>query len=148
MRKVKTISSKTDRKKLELVELETLAEILQKVPISERTLHRYLNDGKIRAYKLDGKIVFNPADVAAFLDRRSTGGGPKAPLLKEKIFEELSKPKFLEFEWRGSYHIMTEAQAKQFFAQKLGIPEGAWLDVDEDPEDAEAMGRFPEDENG
>src|ERR1700751_3209857 len=116
MRKVKTIRTATDRKKFELVGLETLAEILTKIPISERTLHRYIDAGKIRAYKMDGKLLFNPADVADMLSRRSVGGGPRAPLLREKLSEELSlsKPRFLEFKWHDNCHIMTEDQAKQF----------------------------------
>jgi len=32
----------------------TMAQVLNWVSISERTLHRYLAAGKLRAYKLDG----------------------------------------------------------------------------------------------
>jgi hypothetical protein len=150
MRKLKTIRTATERKRLELVGLATLAEILTKIPISERTLHRYIATGKIRAYKMDGKLLFNPADLADMLGRRSVGGGPRASLLrekssedggaaeqllKEKISEELSQPKtkFLEFEWHDNWHIMTEDQAKQFFEQKFGSIN--WLDFTENEDE-------------
>jgi len=132
MRRVKTVRTAADRKKLELVELETMAEVLTKIPITERTLHRYLNKGIIRAYKLDGKLLFNPEDVATFLKHRAVGGGPSSPLVKEKIVEELSKPKFIEVSWRGSYHVMTEEQAKQFFIHTFNIPPDAWLEEDDE----------------
>jgi hypothetical protein len=67
------------------VNLITKAEVLEMIPISTRTLDRYLDAGKLRGYKLDGKIVFNPDDIVAFLRRRAIGGGPTAPLVVDVV---------------------------------------------------------------
>jgi hypothetical protein len=61
----------------------TLKQLLQSVPLSDRTIRNYIDDGKLRAYKLDGMLVFNVLDVQAFLKRRAVGGGATAPTIKD-----------------------------------------------------------------
>lgn len=61
----------------------TLAQVLKSLPISERTVYRYLKAGKLRAYKFDGMLIFNTADIEAFLKRRSVGGGETAAIVKD-----------------------------------------------------------------
>jgi hypothetical protein len=61
----------------------TLKQLLQSVPLSDRTIRKYIDGGKLRAYKLDGMLVFNVLDIQAFLKRRSVGGGATAPIIKD-----------------------------------------------------------------
>ena len=68
MRKVKTITSSKV-----IGDFLTLKQVLKSLPIAERTLHRYIDAGKLRAYKLDGMLIFNTADIEAFLNRRRVG---------------------------------------------------------------------------
>lgn len=96
MRKVKTIT-RPDK-----VPMLNVKQVLKWLSMSERTLHRYLDAGSIRAYKLNGKLVFNPADIEAFLKRRSIGGGPAAPFRDEAV--------------RGA-RIMTDAEAEAIIAE-------------------------------
>jgi excisionase family DNA binding protein len=76
----------------------TLKQVLEWLPVSERTIRRYLDAGKLRAYKMDGLLLFNPADVEAFLKRRRVGGGPVAP------FEDLPElnPDDINRKWAGT----------------------------------------------
>jgi excisionase family DNA binding protein len=60
----------------------TLKQLLQSVPVSDRTIRNWIDAGKLRAYKLDGKLVFNVLDIEAFLQRRRVGGGSIAPVVK------------------------------------------------------------------
>lgn len=61
----------------------TLKQLLRSVPLSERTIRNYIDKGKVRAYKLDGKLVFNVLDVQAFMQRRKVGGGATAPIIQD-----------------------------------------------------------------
>jgi hypothetical protein len=65
----------------------TLKQLLKSLPLSERTVRNYIDAGKMRAYKLDGMLVFNVLDVEAFLKRRSVGGGVTAPIIGEAALE-------------------------------------------------------------
>jgi hypothetical protein len=65
----------------------TLKQLLQSLPLSERTIRNYIDAGKMRAYKLDGMLVFNVLDVEAFLKRRAVGGGMTAPIIGEAAAE-------------------------------------------------------------
>src|SRR5207302_227754 len=83
--------------------LLTLKQVLDWLPISERTIHRYLDAGKLRAYKMDGLLLFNPTDIENFLKRRSVGGGPLTPF---KDQPELNA---------SQYKPMSDAEAQEFF---------------------------------
>src|SRR5579872_4897433 len=100
MRKVKKLTSMK-----EISDFVTLESFLAHVPISERTLHRYLSAGKLRAYKLDGKLIFNTSDIEAFLKRRSVGGGPTASVLKDR--QPGPAP--------GDSRVLNDKQSKDFF---------------------------------
>jgi len=108
----------------------TIAQILKGLPISRRTLDRYKAQGILRAHKLNGKIVFNAADVEKFIKNRSTGGNsPAAPVLIEegtavqnlakevrRLAEEVDRLRTAEA------RIMTDKEATEFFvAQPLDI---------------------------
>jgi|SRR5437879_4975793 len=99
MRKVKTITSSKV-----IGDFLTLKQVLKSLPIAERTLHRYIDAGKLRAYKLDGMLIFNTADIEAFLNRRRVGGGPTAPILKELPAPAPAEPR-----------VMSDDDAKAFF---------------------------------
>jgi Helix-turn-helix domain len=101
MRKAKTITSTKV-----VSDFLTLKQLLRSLPIAERTLHRYIDAGKLRAYKLDGMLIFNTADIEAFLKRRSVGGGPTAPILKEP-----PAPAAAPAESR----LLSDGEAKTFF---------------------------------
>lgn len=94
MRKTRKLNRSSER-----VPMMTTEQLLKWVPISERTLHRYLAAGKLRAYKMDGLLLFNPADIEEFLKRRRVGGGPVAP------FKEIEPGR-----------RMTDAEVQAFFA--------------------------------
>lgn len=49
-------------------------QVLEWLPISERSLYRYIHAGKLPCYKLDGLLLFNPDDIETFLKRRHVGG--------------------------------------------------------------------------
>jgi hypothetical protein len=78
----------------------TLKQALQSLPVSERTIRNYIDAGKLRAYKLDGMLVFNVLDIEAFLQRRKVGGGATAPVLK--LFSAPDR-------------VLSDDQAKEFF---------------------------------
>jgi hypothetical protein len=101
MRKAKTLPSRKD-----IADFVTLDSLLTHVPISARTMHRYIADGKLRAYKLDGKLIFNTADVEAFLKRRSVGGGPTAPIVKERLAPAAAP---------AESRVLSDGEAKAFF---------------------------------
>jgi len=61
----------------------TLKQLLQSVPLSERTIRNYIDAGKLRAYKLDGILLFNVLDVQSFMQRRKVGGGVTAPIIQD-----------------------------------------------------------------
>ena len=61
----------------------TLEQVMQSLQLSDRTVRNYIKARKLRAYKLDGKLVFNVLDVEAFLQRRRVGGGTIAPVIKD-----------------------------------------------------------------
>ena len=113
MRKVKTLASTK-----QLVDLITKDQLLKAVPISERTLFRYIKAGKLRAYKLDGMYVFNPADVEDFLKRRAVGI-PGAPLLKDVEPEEMKLPDVgrTRSKDQTSYRLMSDEEVQAFFAE-------------------------------
>ena len=111
MRKVKRIN---DTGKAPLL---TKDQVLKWIPISESTLHRYLNAGKLRAYKLDGLLVFNPAEVEAFLRRRSVGGGPILP--------------FKDIDLIG-LRAATDEEAQEFFEGVQRTEDGTLIDPTED----------------
>jgi excisionase family DNA binding protein len=67
----------------------TLKQLVQSVPVSERTIRNWIDAGKMRAYKLDGKLVFNVLDIEAFLQRRRVGGGSIAPIVKPVSQEQV-----------------------------------------------------------
>ena len=100
MRKVKKLTSMK-----EISDFVTLESFLSHVPISERTLHRYLAAGRLRAYKLDGKLIFNTADIETFLKRRSVGGGPTAPVLKDRQPDPAP----------ADSRVLNDKQSKDFF---------------------------------
>jgi excisionase family DNA binding protein len=67
----------------------TLKQVLQSLPVSERTVRNYIDDGKLRAYKMDGKLIFNVRDIEAFLQRRRVGGGSIAAIVKPVSQEQV-----------------------------------------------------------
>jgi hypothetical protein len=114
MRKVKTITSSKV-----IGDFLTFKQVLKSLPIAERTLHRYIDAGKLRAYKLDGMLIFNTTDIEAFLRRRSVGGGPTAPILKEQ-------PALASAESR----VMSDDDAQTFFCM-VPKPFNGIFDFDE-----------------
>ena len=89
----------------EISDFVTLESFLSHVPISERTLHRYLAAGRLRAYKLDGKLIFNTADIETFLKRRSVAAAPL--LLSLKIANQTRH--------RADSRVLNDKQSKDFF---------------------------------
>lgn len=132
MRKVKTLTSTK-----QLVPLITKDQLLRSLPISERTLHRYLKARKLRGYKLDGMLVFNPDDIADFLKRRAVGG-PGGSLVRDVEPEQLPSVEIGRTNGTGaqtSYRRMSDAEVHEFFTKlrrDLGIPQNQDLDVDVD----------------
>lgn len=110
MRRVKTLKGNIKS----LNEFISWDGILEKVPVSKRTLERYVESGKLPAYKLDGKIVFNLTDVEAFLKRRGIGSGQRAPIL-------------VDSEEAADLQALAEALGKQLLAIKRLTPEEAEL---------------------
>ena len=90
-----------------LVPLMTADQVTAHLGISIRTLYRYVNSGRLTAYKLDGMLRINPEDLKIFLSKRALRAGTPAP------FEELTikLPTLNPAEFR----IMTDAEAQQFF---------------------------------
>jgi excisionase family DNA binding protein len=64
MRKTRKLNRSSER-----VPMMTTEQLLRWIPISERTLRRYLAAGKLRAYKMDGLLLFNPSDIEDFLKK-------------------------------------------------------------------------------
>jgi hypothetical protein len=101
----------------------TIAQVLKGLPISRRTLDRYKAQGILRAHKLNGKIVFNAADVEKFIKNRSTGGNsPAAPVLIEEgtAVQNLTKEvrrlaKEVDKLRTAEARIMTDKEATEFF---------------------------------
>lgn len=110
MRRVKKIT----RNKPDLSQFVSWDEILGKVPVTKRTLERYVMNGKLPAYKLDGKIVFNLTDVEAFLKRRGIGSGQRAPILVDSAEA-------------ADLQALAEALGKQLLAIRQLTPEEAEL---------------------
>ena len=109
MKKTRKLNRSSER-----VPMMTKDQLLRWIPISERTLHRYLAAGKLRAYKMDGLLLFNPPDIEEFLKRRRVGGGPVAP------FKEVEPER-----------PMTDAEAQAFFANCERDEEGTLVALDE-----------------
>ena len=80
MRKIQPI-----KQTKQLVNLLTMPQLLQAAPwMSRSTVHRYINAGKIPAYKLDGQLLFNIEDIASMVKRRAVGGGLRTPIIVDK----------------------------------------------------------------
>jgi excisionase family DNA binding protein len=101
------------------ISLMNMEQVLGFLPISERTVHRYIANGKMRAYKMDGLLLFNPADIEAFLKRRSVGGGPAAPFNNIEVLQ-------------GNYRQMSNEEAVAWFAGVERDGDGTLLSNDED----------------
>ncbi len=101
------------------IALMNMEQVLGFLPVSERTVHRYIANGKLRAYKLDGLLLFNPADIESFLKRRSVGGGPTAPFSDIEVLQ-------------GHYRQMSNEEAMAFFAGVERDGDGALLSNDGD----------------
>jgi hypothetical protein len=78
----------------------TLKQVLESLPVSERTVRSYIDSHKLRAYKMDGKLIFNVLDIEAFLQRRRVGGGPAAAIVKDAPDDA---------------QVLSDDQAKTFF---------------------------------
>jgi excisionase family DNA binding protein len=74
----------------------TIAQVLDRLPVSRRTLDRYVEKGELRAIKLDGKIVFDEAEFERFLKARTTAPTYKAKPKKVKV----KIPDFLRYPLR------------------------------------------------
>jgi excisionase family DNA binding protein len=111
---------KTKTNGTQIVEFLTIEQVLHGLPISRRTLDRYVAKGELRAYKLDGKIVFNPADIEQFLKSRSTGGStPAAPVLNPT--DVMSRGSLFDLEPApAGARILSDDQAKYFWAAIKG----------------------------
>src|SRR6266705_5220167 len=110
MRRVKTIKGNNK----DLTQFVSWDTIREKLTVSKRTLERYVEAGKLPAYKLDGKIVFNLTDIEAFLKRRGIGSGQRAPIL-------------VDSEEAADLQALAEALGKQLLAIKRLTPEEAEL---------------------
>jgi excisionase family DNA binding protein len=104
------------------VSLMNIKQVTAWLSISERTLHRYIDTGKLRAYKLDGLVLFNPADIEAFLHRRMIGGGPVVGP-QDKLDFDISE-----------YQILSDEEAQTFVRNAKKI-DGAVVGVTGDPEE-------------
>jgi hypothetical protein len=112
---------KTDTNGTRVAQFLTIAQVLKGLPISRRTLDRYKAQGILRAHKLNGKIVFNAADVEKFIKNRSTGGNsPAAPVLIEEgtAVQNLAKEVRRlagEVDKLQSARIMSDKEATEYF---------------------------------
>ncbi len=106
------------------VPLLTLKQVLQWLPVGERTIHRYIAAGKIRAYKLDGMLLFNPDDVAAFLKRRAIGGGVLMQLT------DMSRSKAVTLTETKTYWVLSDEEARLLFEGVEKDADGTFLSKD------------------
>ena len=87
------------------------ASVVSHLGVSLRTLYRLVNSKKLTAYKLDGMLRFNPADITIFLSKRALRAGTPA------LFEELTI-KLLTLN-PAKFRVMTDEEAQKFFE---GVP--------------------------
>ncbi len=55
----------------------SVEEVLSQLGISRATLHRWMNEGKLKYYKLGRKTLYKPEDIAALIVPASGGEHPK-----------------------------------------------------------------------
>jgi excisionase family DNA binding protein len=110
MRRVKTLKGNNK----DLTQFVSWDTIREKLTVSKRTLERYVEAGKLPAYKLDGKIIFNLSDIEGFLKRRGIGSGQRAPIL-------------VDSQEAADLQALAEALGKQLLAIKRLTPEEAEL---------------------
>ena len=53
----------------------TPATLAKRLKVSERLIRKWVSQGRLRSYKIDGCRRFDPVDVAAFLAQFSDQGG-------------------------------------------------------------------------
>jgi excisionase family DNA binding protein len=61
--------------------------------ISERTLDRYVRDGKIKAVRVGGKVMFKLADLQAFIDSLGEANSDDSQDSDDVIPEATKKPR-------------------------------------------------------
>ena len=115
-----------------LAQFLTIDDVLKGVksrglPISRRTLDRYKAQGILRAYKLNGKVVFNAADIEKFIRNRSTGGNsPAAPVLTKEAEPLAAEVQRLAKEVSRLARLIETIEAKVMTADETKITH-AWL---------------------
>lgn len=127
---------KTNTNGTRVAQFLTIAQVLKGaknngLPVSRRTLDRYKAQGILRAYKLNGKIVFNVADIEKFIKNRSTGGNSAAAPV---LIEEKEEPLVAEVQQlrnevsrlsESVARIMTDKESQEFF-DILKLPKSKW----------------------
>ena len=91
-----------------LVPLLTAEQVTSHLGISLRTLYRYINSGRLTAYKLDGMLRINPEDLKLFLSKRALRAGKPAPFVELPVKE-------LPALNPAKYRVLTDVEAQQFF---------------------------------
>jgi excisionase family DNA binding protein len=105
------IKKKKIPKHADLAPLLTAEQVINHLGISLRTLYRLVNSKKLTAYKFDGMLRFNPADITIFLSKRALRAGTPAPFEELTIKLPMLNP--------SEFRVMTDAEAQQFFD---GVP--------------------------